>query len=66
MVPKYLPSEDTVFLFKLHIAILEGSDQWPMALNREMKRELRMNVSQSVVVFLSVKSVMKPHISSVV
>jgi len=37
-----------------------------MALNKEMKRELRMNVSQSVVIFLSIKSVMKPHISSVV
>jgi len=31
-----------------------------------MKRELRMNVSQSLVAFLSIKSVLKPHISSVV
>jgi len=37
-----------------------------MALNEEVKRELRMNVSQSVVVFLSIKSEMKSHISSVV
>jgi hypothetical protein len=66
MVPKYLPSEDTVILFKLHAAILEGSDQWPMALKKEIKRELRMNVFPSVVVFLSIKNVMKPHISSVV
>jgi len=54
----------TVILFKLGIVMQEGKKKY-MVLNREMHREITVNICQSLLVFLIISCIVKPHFVSI-
>jgi len=54
----------TVILFKLGIVMQEGKKK-DVVVNREMHREITVNLCQSLLVFLIIGCIMKPHFVSI-